>query len=259
MKIKRLLIFLLVLLALALFSIYYPSIQKAINPTGNAVQESYVEENATLVRVIDGDTIVVNGEEIGNDVHVRLLGINAPEKSMPFSKESANFLKQFVNKTIQLLRDKDDTDMYKRKLRYVFYGERLLDMESLGLGWSSSYYYSGLKYEKELLAAETDARVKGVGIWTKSNETCAVEGCILLNELNPFEEYFTIENNCSFACKLDGWFVKDAGRNTFYLANLSVGEQKTYNSTNGKDIWNNNGDRFFMFDENGLLVVYYSY
>lgn len=256
MKIKRLLIFFLVILLLALLSIYYPKI------TGNPTEKTSVEypkEPAILERVIDGDTLVVSGESIGSHTHIRILGINAPEKGMPFSGESASFMKQFVNKTIELLRDKDDTDMYKRKLRYVFYGDRLLDQESLRQGLSSSYYYSGLKYEKNLLEAESQARQDGIGIWTHSNEPCSTSNCIILKELNYSEEFFIIKNNCGFECNLSGWFVKDAGRNTFYLSSMKPSEEKTYPSPKNKDVWNNNGDRFFMFDEKGFLVIYEVY
>lgn len=247
MNTRRILVFFLVIFALSIFSIIYP------NLTGNAIKQEYLNETAILARVIDGDTI-----ELDSGEHVRLLGINTPEKKMPFSSEAANFLRQFENKTIILQRDYEDIDKYKRKLRYIFYEDNFINLEILKNGFANTYYLSGLKYEKELVQAENQAKIQEIGIWTKSQEVCAIQNCIVLKELNYTEEFFTIENTCSFECDLDGWFVKDAGRNTFYLSNLNSGEQKTYSSEN-KEIWNNDGDRFFMFDKNGYLALFYEY
>ena len=249
---RRILTFFLVILLLALLSIYYPKITS--NATTNA---EYPLEYATLERVIDGDTIVYR---IGNtSLHARLLGINTPEKKMPFSNEAANFLKQFENKTIVLQRDWEDMDKYKRKLRYIFYEGNFINKKILENGFANTYYLPGLRYESELKNAEALAKKQEIGIWTKSQETCAENNCITLNELDYTEEFFAIQNICNFDCDMNGWFVKDAGRNVFYLSNLNSGEQKTYLSKNNTNIWNNDGDRFFMFDKNGYLVLFYEY
>lgn len=250
MKIKRLLIFILIIILLSLFSVYYPKIQ---GMTGKAVEEYYPKEQAILERVIDGDTIVYRIDNISYTA--RLLGINTPEKNMPAYGEAKNFLKEFENKSVELQRDKDDIDLYKRKLRYLFYENQILNTRILELGLANSYYTSGLRYENSLLEAESLARKNEIGIWKKSNQTCS--SCILLNNLNAINESFTISNICGFDCSLEGWFVKDAGRNTFKLSPLLHGEKQTYFSK--KDIWNNNGDKFFIFDREGFLVLYYEY
>jgi len=69
---KSILFFLLIILILAIISIYYPQLQ---NLTGNVVKSDYYDqETALLTRVVDGDTIEakVNGELW----KIRLLGIN---------------------------------------------------------------------------------------------------------------------------------------------------------------------------------------
>ncbi|MDP1728655.1 MAG: thermonuclease family protein, partial [archaeon] len=137
MSAKRITIFLLVLITLSLISIYYPTL------TGNATKSTeYPLEEAILNRVIDGDTIEVTGPVIGEKTHIRMLGINTPEKKMPFSNESTSFLKQFEGKPIILERDWEDTDKYKRKLRYVFYDNRLINQEILENGFANTYYLS---------------------------------------------------------------------------------------------------------------------
>ena len=256
MKLKRIAIFILIISLLGMFAVYYDDIKNATGLTGSTVENYYLKEQAVLLRVVDGDTIEAQVEGYDETWKIRMLGINTPEKNMPFSDESKAFIKQFEGKNIILERDKEDTDKYNRKLRYVFYDNRFLDKEILENGFANSYYTAGLRYENELLEAEKTARQNEIGIWTKSNERCS--GCILLKKLDAIEEYFILKNDCTFLCSLDGWFVKDAGRNTFYLTSLLPGEEKTYNSNN-KEIWNNDGDRLFMFDKNGLLALFYEY
>lgn len=248
MNSKRVVAFVVVILVLAIFSILYP------NTTGKAVSQEYAKEKAILLRVVDGDTIEVTGPILGNNTHIRLLGINTPEKKMPFANESAQFLKQFENQTIELLRDLEDTDKYQRKLRYLFFDGRPLNIEILERGLASSYMTSGLKYENALLRAENYSREHGIGLWEKSTERCA--GCISLIDLNATAEFFIIKNSCDFDCALAGWFVKDAGRNTFWLKPLASMQQQSFNSSS---VWNNDADSFFMFDGSGKLVIFFQY
>jgi endonuclease YncB( thermonuclease family) len=250
MESKRLIFFLLIILILGVTAYIYPTL------TGNIInQDYYPKEQAILTRVIDGDTIEakVNGEIW----KIRLLGINTPEKNMPQSQEAMVFLRQFENRSIQLLRDREDTDKYSRKLRYLIIDNINLDIKILEKGLANAYYTTGLIYEKQLLNAEKEAREKGLGIWTKSEEKCAEYNCIILKKLNPKEEFFTIKNSCSFTCNLAGWFVKDLGRNTFYLSPLQSDEERTYSSKT--EVWNNDHDRLFIFDSQGKIVLFYEY
>jgi endonuclease YncB( thermonuclease family) len=250
MNIKRIIVFFLVIIILSIISITYPHFQ---NLTGNTIQEYYQKEQAILVRVIDGDTIeaLVNNETW----KIRMLGINTPEKNMPYSNSAKSFLQQFENQSIELQRDIEDTDKYNRKLRYLFYSNQLLNAQVLEQGLANSYYTKKLRYEEELLNAETNARKQELGIWQKSTETCS--SCIVLSNLDAINESFTLSNICSFNCSLEGWFVKDSGRNTLNLRGLDSEEKSTYFSK--KEIWNNEGDKFFLFDSKGLLVIYYEY
>lgn len=259
MNLKRLIFFLVILLLLALLSIYYPIIEEKLTGksiTGNSNKnKDYPKESAILTRVIDGDTIVVTGREIGSNVHIRLLGINTPEKNMPYSNYAINFLKQYINKTIELQRDYTDEDRYNRKLRYVYYDNTILNIEILEKGLATSFMLEGLKYKDKLSAAEMFAENNHVGLWKKSIAYCS--DCIKLEKLDPIKDYFIINNSCDHQCDLSGWFVKDDANHFAYLDNLNPKEKKEYDST--KEIWNDNGDRFFMRDKKGDLVLFYSY
>lgn len=254
MQYKRAVFFVGIIILLYVISSYSPSMKGVVGKAIlNEREQEFGFETATLLRVVDGDTIEALVEN--ETWKIRLQGINTPEKGKPFSNEAKDFLKQFENKSIQLMRDFEDTDRYDRKLRYLFYENRLINKEILEQGLANKYYYSGLKYEKELVNAEEYARENSMGIWTKSQETCA--NCIILLGINVTEDSFKIKNKCEFDCLLEGWFVRDAGRKIVKLNNINSGEEKTY--TSKEDIWNNKGDQFFMFDKNGYLVIYYNY
>jgi len=160
-----------------------------------------------------------------------------------------------MNKTLELERDREDLDKYSRKLRYIFFEDRFLNLEIVERGLANSYMTSDLKYERNFINAEAQARLLGVGIWTKSSDYCS--NCIELKKLNPINETFILINKCDFNCNLSGWFVKDAGRNALYLSIIFSNSEKLFQSK--KNTWNNDGDEFFLFDNSGKLVFYYKY
>lgn len=68
-----------------------------------------------VLTVIDGDTV-----KIENNIRVRLLGIDAPEKGECFYKESKNFLTDFLEgKQVKLEKDISGKDRFDRLLRYI--------------------------------------------------------------------------------------------------------------------------------------------
>ena len=79
MSAKRILTFILIIILLSLLSIYYPQL------TGNVISEDnhvLERENATLLRVVDGDTLDLEidlGMSVSVKERVRLIGINTPE------------------------------------------------------------------------------------------------------------------------------------------------------------------------------------
>jgi len=242
--IKRLFVFIFIIILLGLLSVYYPQI------TGEVVDVGDYEKEVVFVdEVIDGDTI-----ELENGERVRLLGVNTPERGKFYYDEAKNFLKEIEGEEVEILRDAEDVDKYGRKLRYVFYEDRLLNVEILERGLGTNFMIEGLRYEDKLRSGENFAQENKIGLWAKSEDVCA--DCIKLIELNIFEEFFVLENKCVFDCSLGGWIVKDDANHFFKLEDLDKGEKKRFNSTN---IWNNEGDRFFMRDAEGGLVLFWGY
>jgi len=233
-----------VIFLLGLLSVYYPQITGDIVEVGN-----YEREVVFVNNVIDGDTIELEGGE-----RVRLLGVNTPERGKFYYDEAKNFLKEIEDREVEILRDVEDVDKYGRKLRYVFYEDRLLNVEILERGLGTNFMIEGLKYENKFRGGEDFAHKNKIGLWAKSEDVCAV--CIKLIELDIFEEFFILENECIFDCSLEGWIVKDDANHFFKLEDLDGGEKKIFNSTK---VWNNEGDRFFMRDGEGGLVLFRRY
>ena len=76
----------------------------------------------TCIRVVDGDTIVLDGNE-----RVRLIGVDTPETQDPrkpvqyFGKEAYEFTKNLVEgKKVRLEYDQNKKDKYDRTLAYIF-------------------------------------------------------------------------------------------------------------------------------------------
>jgi len=244
---KRVFIFCLILILLGILSIYYPKLTgKGIN----IKEENYKKELVFIREIIDGDTI-----EMDNGEKIRLFGINTPEKGKYYYDEAKDFLKEIENQTIFVLRDREDYDRYNRMLRYVFYEDRLLNIEILEKGFATCFMIEDLKYKEKLEKAEKFARDNEVGLWEKSKEICA--RCIDLVELNFKEEFFILKNKCGFDCDLKEWSVKDDANHFFRLELIKSNNEKKFESKG--NIWNDNGDRFFMRDRGGKLVLFYGY
>jgi micrococcal nuclease len=74
---------------------------------------------ATLIRIIDGDTLEVTLE--GKTETVRLIGIDAPEAGEPYSTQAADALESmFAGQEIHLEFDVEERDQYGRVLAYVY-------------------------------------------------------------------------------------------------------------------------------------------
>jgi micrococcal nuclease len=244
MQYRKFIIFILVLCILGSIAYVYPE------KSGRVVEDTdYEKEPAFVIRVIDGDTIE---SDLGD---VRLLGINCPEKGEFLYEEAKIFLKEIENKSIDILRDGDGIDKYGRNLGYVFYENRLMNVEILERGLANTYMLEGLGYREKLEKAEDFASTNGIGLWKRSEEECA--RCIELIELDFIEEFFILRNNCNFDCNLKTWTVKDSGRNVVKLEKIQSNQEMRFNSKS--NIWNNDGDNFFLRDNKGKLVIFYAY
>ena len=135
---------------------------------------------ATVVQVIDGDTIVV---EVDSDiskkpVHIRLLGIDAPEIHDTNSAVTAEGIiaKDYIralllNKKVELQFDTQKQDKYGRTLAYVLVDGVDVQQKLLTGGLAYAYRVFSVQRLQEYKAYEDLARNAKAGIWDNDELT----------------------------------------------------------------------------------------
>jgi micrococcal nuclease len=129
---------------------------------------------ATVIRVIDGDTIVV--DVAGRDETVRILGIDTPETHKPdtpvecFGPEAAARLTALLpaGTAVRLVRDVEARDRYGRLLSYVYRlpDELFIDEVMVAEGYAGTLSIApNTAHRDELAAAAADARSAHRGLW----------------------------------------------------------------------------------------------
>lgn len=135
-------------------------------PIAGEVQE------ALVVRVVDGDTIVV---DLKGKLHsVRYIGIDTPETHHPtdgadywgFEASEANQAFVHEGETVVLQRDISEVDVYGRLLRYVFVDDVLVNAELVRQGLARVLFYEpDVRYRPEVKAAESEAQAARRGLY----------------------------------------------------------------------------------------------
>jgi micrococcal nuclease len=127
-----------------------------------------------VVRVIDGDTIVVDDHTV-----VRLIGVDTPEthpdeEAERLGPEATAFTERFLSAgAARLTFDRERIDRFGRFLAYVWVGKRLLNEELLRAGlarFEPQFHYSSemkLRFRK----AQEDAEAAGIGIWSEDPDS----------------------------------------------------------------------------------------
>jgi micrococcal nuclease len=124
-------------------------------------------------RVIDGDTIVLDGEET-----VRLIGVDTPETKDPrkpvqyFGQEAYEFTRSLVEgKRVRLEYDQERNDKYGRTLAYVYLEDgTFLNTEIIKQGYGFAYTQFPFKYLEEFRQYEREARENERGLWAPKEE-----------------------------------------------------------------------------------------
>ena len=125
---------------------------------------------ALVVRVIDGDTVEIEGGQ-----RVRYIGIDTPEIVHPtepaerFGEEAAEKNRELVlGKIVSLEKDVADRDEYGRRLRYVWLGDTMINAELVRLGYAYTYSLPpNTRYRELFLRLEGEAREQKLGLWAE--------------------------------------------------------------------------------------------
>lgn len=128
-------------------------------------------EDVAVVRIVDGDTLVVTG-----GVRVRLIGIDTPESVDPrrpvecFGKEASAALGRLVppGTPVRLAYDVERTDRYGRTLAYLYRRSDglLVNAALVEQGYAQpATYPPNVAHAEEFAALARSARGAGTGLW----------------------------------------------------------------------------------------------
>jgi micrococcal nuclease len=146
----------------------FATVDPALAPSGKI-------QKAKVVRIVDGDTIVVALN--GKNVKVRYIGMDTSEDVdpklpvQPMSREAATANTKLVaGKTVVMEKDVSETDRYGRLLRYVWLQKgatwTLVNLELVRQGFASAISYPpDTKYDDILASGQAEAQSLLLGRW----------------------------------------------------------------------------------------------
>ena len=134
-----------------------------------------VTANATVVRIVDGDTIVADVD--GQEESVRLIGIDTPESVKVgsevecFGKEASAHARELLDAgdPVRLELDAEARDRYDRLLAYVYRADDglFVNLAMVRDGYANSYTFPpNVTHTDDFRDAAATARENGVGLWS---------------------------------------------------------------------------------------------
>jgi micrococcal nuclease len=124
--------------------------------------------SATVMRVIDGDTVELAGGE-----RVRYLLVDAPEATNGhndcFGQNAAQFNRDLVEgKAVELTYDRECRDVYGRLLAFITVGGQDVNALLVERGYACVLYIppDGMARHAELAQDEVDAKAARRGMWS---------------------------------------------------------------------------------------------
>ena len=236
--------------------------------------------DAQLVRVIDGDSLIVVID--GLETEVRLQGVNAPERDECLGDDSRARLEEVLDSgPVQVAGV--EFDQFDRLLGIVTAGDLPVNVTQVADGLAIPLAAES-PIDALVLAAEERARALGVGIWDP--ESCGTgpvpEIVVLSVEPDPpgrdeealDEERVIIRNRSGDAQDLTGWVLRDESTaNRFEFPSGTVIEPQSsieivvgcsaapnrLTWCNDRPVWNNGGDTALLLDADGRIVDLYRY
>lgn len=235
-------------------------------------------ESVTLLSVTDSDSmrLMISGEE----AEVRLLGVNTPEAADCHGSEAASALETLARSAPLRVSSGggDGVDRFGRLLRYVYAGNRLVNLALIedghGLALTTDHDM------KAAFRAATDrAWANRLGMWAET--ACGPQQSQPAqirsfeadppgdDGLRPNEEYIDIGNEGPDDIDLAGWVLRDeSSSNRYAFANgtiLAPDTTLTVHSGCGTDtprdrfwctgpVWSNGGDSVILQDHHGNVV-----
>lgn len=131
-------------------------------------------ETYRVVRVVDGDTVILSMD--GEDVRVRLIGVDTPETVHPrkpvewFGKEASAYTKRLLEGRrvfVELEPGPTHNDIYGRLLAYLYRvpDDLFINLDLVQQGYGHAYTKYPFSRMEEFRKAERQARRKRRGLW----------------------------------------------------------------------------------------------
>jgi len=142
------------------------------NDKKNEYNMGYSRVECEVVRVVDGDTIIVKYNN--KDERVRMIGIDTPESVHPNeSKNTSEGIKtseytkdRLSGKMVEIELDVQERDKYGRILAYVYVDGKMYNKELLELGYAKlATYPPNVRYVDEFTKIQEKARENKMGLW----------------------------------------------------------------------------------------------
>ncbi len=127
-----------------------------------------LREQARIVRVVDGDTVELEGGKI-----LRYIGIDTPETKHP-GKQVECYGQEAYKKNVSLVggrmveleKDLSEVDRYGRLLRYVYVDGSMVNEVLVRDGFAQAVSFPpDVVYQEKLRSAEQKARQAKLGLW----------------------------------------------------------------------------------------------
>lgn len=241
---------------------------------------------ADVTHLADGDSFTVEWIDppppsVVRD-EVRLLAINAPERSACFGTEARQVLEDLISERPVLVEVvEEERDGFGRVIANVWtFDGILINLDMVRRGAALAITGAG-PFSPQIEVAQRDARDEGRGLWTECGAAAEVEIIDLRpdatgrDDLNPNDEWIEIANRGDTSVDLTDWGVRDEStRNRFrfpYGFVLDAGARVRIRSGCGTDapdelfwcaenpVWNNMGDTAFLVDAEGRFVDEWGY
>lgn len=136
----------------------------ACNRNHNAAERTTI--SGTVKKVIDGDSFELLTAD-NTLIRVKMEGIDAPEKGMPFYDESKKFLKHMcLGKLVRFL--PNGVCVYNKQMGMTFLNngtELGHEMVRAGMAWQVNKFNT----DKKLYSLEAQARLEHRGLWIEEN------------------------------------------------------------------------------------------
>jgi len=199
---KGIKIVLLIILIIGVLILIFPK-----SPTGKVIgplkpsnpselQEPEDFEKKFVTKVIDGDTVIIEGGE-----HVRLLGMDTDERGYPCYNPAKKRIEELIlGKEVKLEKDQTDKDRYDRLLRYIFLDGKNINAQLVEEGFAVARFYDDVKYKEEINEAERQAILNKVGCKWGEQEGTEIEPPKPKDEpkINNQDNKDNLDYNCDF-------------------------------------------------------------